>query len=358
MRILALSILLLSVPFNTTAQEPSTGDSCCRAMAMNMPVSALAVAVGTAGDKPLWVVPDDPTLLEFDLEGICIENLVNPLLQTGKVRALPCGDSFGLFGADLPPAQVSCDAVKAPAEVLPPGDLEGWTLTAVFTQRKGERLAVISGPGGEAHLLGSGMALASGGARLDGVGGQAVIVARSGIDTLDGSKPKMSVERLGEPAIPTCWVIEEDDVAATDEGEPAADAAAGEGEPDGGAPEAEAAGAPSEDGAAADPPADGASEEPVITYTCQDLEPDFVQRPLPGNICDDPAFRGTQIKVVVEFDETGWLRRLVSIEAEEGAVDALSAAIRDWRIVPVEVSEGSLARIRFAIEFPLEIPCR
>lgn len=355
MRVLFPLVLLatLAISFTAATQEPATGETCCHAVAANLPVSALAVAVGIAGEKPLWVVPGDPTQLDFDLEGICLENLVNALLQTGKVRAMQCEESFGLFGADLPADKVSCDAVEAPSEVLPPGDLEGWALSAVFTQRKGERLAVISGPTGESHLLGSGMSLASGGARLDGVGGKALIVTRSGIDTLDGSKPTMSVVRLGSPPVPSCWIVEDEPEA---EEAPAEEASAEEASAEE-APVQETATTPAEGDAVADQAAEEEAEA-AVTYACQDLQPDFVQRPLPLDLCDDPAFRGTPAKVVVEFDETGWLRRLVSIEAEEGAVDALSAAIRDWRVVPVEVEDGSLARVRFTVEFPLEIPCR
>ena len=174
-----------------------------------------------------------------------------------------------------------------------------------------------------------------------------MIVSRAGIDTLDGSKPATSVVRLGEPTVPTCWVIEE-------EAEPASEETTTEGTTTEETPAASTEGAAAAEQAAGEE----AVEEPAITYACQDIEPDFVQRPLPVNICDDPSFRGSPAKVVVEFDETGWLRRLVTIEAEEGAVDALTAAIRDWRIVPVEVAEGTLARVRFTVEFPLEIPCR
>ncbi len=333
---------LLAGPFPSLAQDAS-GDTCCHALAAGLPLDGLAAAVGTAGDKPLWVMPDDGTLLDFELDGICLENLINPLLREGKVRALDCGDSFGLFGAGLAAAEMSCDEVTGPAEQLPPGDLEGWTLAAVFTQRHGERLVVLSGPDKKSHLLGPGMALDGDGTKVEGIGAQGVLLSRSGIDTLDGSAAAVDIARLGDAPPPTCFpIVEEEPEAAEASIVPAGSAQAAVAE----AETAAAAAAAEEQG------------EPEITYTCEGIEADFVQRPLPVAVCDDPLHRGTEATAIVDFGADGWVRKLVALEAADDIKEALGAAIADWRVVPVETTEGTLGRVRLTVVFPLEIPCR
>ncbi len=345
MRTLTLLVLVVAISFSLplAAEEIASSDTCCHARAQGLPVGGLAAAVGTAGDKPLQVVPGDDTVLEFDLPGVCLEDLINPLLRAGKIRALDCGDSFGLFGTELSAAQMSCDKVASPVEATPPGDLEGWKVSAIFTQRRGERLAMLSGPEGQSQLAGAGMALSSGGAKVEGIGSMGILVSRSGIDTLDGSADAVDAARLGDAAAPTCVLLEEEpasEEAPVVEEVPAAEEAAGD----------EVAPADEENEEAGD------AEEPV--YVCEVLQPDFVQRPLPVAICDDPTFRGTDASAVLEFGADGWLRRLVSVDCPEGSYEALVTAIRDWRVVPVEVTEGTKGRVRFTVEFKLEIPCR
>jgi hypothetical protein len=345
MRTLTLLVLVvaISVSLPLAAEETASSDTCCHALAKGLPVGGLAAAVGTAGDKPLQVLPGDETLLEFDLPGVCLEDLINPLLRAGKIRALDCGDSFGLFGTGLAAAEMSCDKVAAPIEAKPPGDLEGWKVSAIFTQRRGERLAMLSGPEGQSQLAGTGMALASGGAKVEGIGSMGILVSRGGIDTLDGSADAVDAARLGDAAAPTCVLLEEE--PANEEATSAEDEVISVE-----APAAEDAPAAEADEEAGD------DEEPV--YVCEALQPDFVQRPLPVAICDDPDFRGTDASAVLEFGADGWLRRLVSVDCPEGSCEALTTAIRDWRVVPVEVTEGTKGRVRFTVEFKLEIPCR
>jgi len=349
-----LHILILVVAFSLSlplaAEETVISDSCCHALASSLPLGGLAVAVGMAGDKPLEVVPSDETVLEFDLPGVCLEDLINPLLRAGKLRALDCGDSFGLFGTDLPTHKVACDGVAKPAEAIPPGDLEGWKVTAIFTQRRGERLAMLSGPEGQAQLLGTGMSLASGGAKVEGIGSGGILVARSGIDILDGSVAAVDAVLFGDATAPTCVLLEEEPEELAGETPtvetPTVEEPAVEGTDDQSSVEGTGDGENTED------------EENEPIYQCEGLRPDFVQRPLPVSLCDDPTFRGTDASVVVEFGEDGWVRRLVSVDCTAGSCEALATAIRDWRIIPVEVTEGTQGRVRFTVDLKLEIPCR
>jgi hypothetical protein len=60
----------------------------------------------------------------------------------------------------------------------------------------------------------------------------------------------------------------------------------------------------------------------------------------------------------VEFGPQGWMRRIVGVDCEEGCRAALGSALKDWRIVPVEVAPGTFGQVRVTVPFVLEIPCR
>lgn len=351
--LMALAGLLLCVP--ASAEDAAEDTGCCRAMGRGLPIAAVAEAVVTAGDKPLWVLPDDPSRLDFDLDGVCIENLVNGLLKAQKLRAKDCGESFGLFGLDVPADKASCDKIAAPTSELPPGHLEGWALTGVFTQLHGERMAALSGPDGHVYILSGDTVLASEGTRVDGLAAQGLVVVRGGVATLDGSLPPTQVLHFGEAPVLTCTELtpetEEpgDAPLAVEDGAPDAEAATpAEGDA---APEGETAGGAE---GTTDQPAE--PSEPV--FVCEGLVPDFIQRPLPPEIIDDPAYSGKEVQVQVEFGPEGWMRRIVEVDCERGCRAALDDALKDWRIVPVQVAPGIFGRVRVTIPFVLEIPCR
>lgn len=303
---------LLTSTMPSYAQEQSATGACCHALAAGLPIDGLAIAVGTAGGKPLWVMPEDDTKLDFELEGVCQENLITPLLRGGYVRARDCGESYGLFGASIPNAEATCDNVAAPASKAPPGDLEGWAPTAVFTNHSGARLAVLSGPNKESRLIRSGDELGTRGATVEGIGTHGILVSRDGTNK-KRSGDSFVVSTMGARTAPACVPINEE----LDE-----------------------------------------SGETVETYACDDLDADFIQQSLPVTICDDPLHWGTTARAVAEFGPDGWIRRLVSLEANEGLKEALAErGIRDWRIVPIETTEGTLGRVRLTVEFSLIIPC-
>ncbi len=369
-----LCLCFLLRPAHGAAQEQESDTPCCHAVAVGMPVAAAAVAVETAGDKPLWLLPDDPSTLDFDLEGVCIEQLINGLLKAGRLRAMDCGRSFGLFGPEITAARASCDAVRAPVAELPPGTLDGWSLVAVLTQLHGERLAVLSTDDGRSHLVGNGATLASEGASVAGVGDRAILVARGGVGTLDGTLAPLAVLHLGEPPAPTCKAIsggaegaassEEAGGDATEDPEEAGDNAEGapegeegdaEGDPEGAEGDAEGGATSAEGDAEAVIPAD------QVIYECEGWAPDFIQRPLPLDLVDDPALAGQEVTITVDFNDEGWTRRVVSMQAaglDDAAVATLAASVADWRIIPLEVEPGTLAWVRATITFTLDVPCR
>jgi len=329
------------------AEEETEDAGCCRAVGVGLPIAAVAEAVVTAGEKPLRVLPDDPTVLDFDIEGVCIEHLVNGLLREQKIRAKDCGDSYGLFGLDVPADKASCDKVVAPRSELPPGHLQGWSMTGMFIQRQGERMAAVSGPDSKVYVI-SGDANLSEGTRVEGLGLKGLMVHRGGVATLDGSLAEQEVRYLGQKPTPVCTVVEE---IAPEE------AAPGEGEA-----EEEKPKGPSVEDPNATPdvvvPIDAAPAEPIKIYTCEGLEPDFIQRPLPVELADDPTHQGKEVQAVVEFGDDGWTRKIVGVTCDEACEAKLREAIRDWRIMPVEVEEGTFGRVRVTIPFKLEIPCR
>ncbi len=371
-RIRLITLLLcFSTSLAAHAQEENAEPTCCHSLAQGLPVSALAVAVGTAGDRPLWVSPDDPTLLDFDEPGVCLEDLVNALLKTGKVRALDCGNSFGLFGTELSDKKMSCDAVAEPSSELPPGSLDGWSVRGVFTQEHGQRLAILSTGDHRSYLLGAGTSLASGGAKIDGIAAQGLLVRKGGVDLLEEGAAPVAVYPLGDVKPFTCTAIEEpaeaEEAAAEDA---AAEEAAAE---DAAAEDAAAEEAPAEEpaaeetgtaegeaaeGEAADATPEAPPEPTVVSYQCEGFTPDFIQRPLPTDLCDDPAHAGKTVTVIVDFGPEGWTRSVVGVDIEEGVREALLQAIRDWRILPVEVTPGELGQVRVTMEAVLEIPCR
>ncbi len=370
---LLIPLFVLSIPATLAAEEGD--DGCCRVIARGLSVGGVAIAMGgSAGDKPLKVLPNDGSRLDADLT-VCREHLVNGLLKDKKLRAEDCGHGFGLYGADVKVPADACDRVVEPASVLPPGRMEGWTTTAVFTDRNGERLAILGGPDGESYLIGPGMNLASAGAKIEGIGGESVLIARGGVDLLDGSMaPTFRSPMTGAPEL-TCAVVEETEApaeeAATEAGagtEAEAGTEAGAeteaetetGTETGTETEAEAetetetetetgAGTETEDGT---PERD---EGPL--HACEGFVPDFIQRPLPVEVCDHPDFAGKEVTAVVEFGTDGWPRKLVSVDADDAIADVLGVAIRDWRIVPPEL-EGVPIRVTVTVPFVLEIPCR
>lgn len=349
-----LAALMWCVP--ATAEEAAEDAGCCRAVGHGLPIAAVAEAVVTAGDKPLWVLPDDPSRIDFDLEGVCIEHLVNGLLKAQKLRAKDCGKSFGLFGLDVPADKARCDAVAAPRQELPPGHLEGWALTGVFTQRHGERMAALSGPDGQVYIISGNAQLASEGTSVEGLGDRGLVVVRGGVSTLDGSLAPMSTLHMGEVAAPSCTELPPEPVAPPDEPSLADEEAAAAPEGEAGEPAA------GDDEAAEDREGEGTPEEPPPppepVFACDGLEVDFIQRPLPPELVDDPAFTGKEVEAVVEFGPDGWARRIVSVQCDPACRATLGAAIKDWRIVPVEVAPGTLGRVRVTVPFVLEIPCR
>ena len=372
-RLSAVLFCLLTSSAAAAADE-NAEPSCCHAVAQGLPVAALAVAVGTAGDRPLHVVPDDPTLLSFDEPGVCLENLVNTLLKSGKLRALDCGENFGLFGTELSAKAMSCDAVEKPISELPPGSLDGWSVRGVFAQEHGQRLAVLSTEDLRSYLLGAGTSLASGGAKVDGIAERGVLVRKGGVDMLEEGAMPVAVYPMGDVKPFTCTAIEEAPPAA--EEEPASEEAASEeaataetvtetttAEP--AAEDAPAEDAPAEDATAAKGEADAetpAAEEPpepiVVSYQCEGFAPDFIQRPLPTDLCDDPTHAGQTVTVTLDFGPEGWTRKVLDVDIDEEVRETLLQAISDWRILPVEVQPGELGQVRVTLEAVLEIPCR
>ncbi len=362
---LLIPVLALAIAAPITAEEDDKG--CCHLVARGLSVAGVAIAMGgAAGDKPLAVLPGDPSRIDADL-AVCREDIVNALIGDKKLYAKDCGDKFGLFGIDAKLAKDPCEGIGEPATELPPGRLEGWQTTAVFTDRHGERLAVLGAEDGRAYMVGPGMALASAGAKVEGIGGQALLVARGGVDALNTSlAPTFASAMAGGPEL-SCQVQAEAEGEDGAEGRPT-ETDAGTGDTGSELPvpppstesgaETEADGHPTETDGGVTPIEEEAEErDEGPLYRCEGFEPDFIQRPLPVEICDDPAHAGTALTAEVEFGYDGWPRKLISVDADEAIADALGAAIRDWRIVPPEL-DGAPIRVQVTVPFTLEIPCR
>ena len=344
---LLVPVLALGIAAPITAEEDDKG--CCRVIARGLSVAGVAIAMGgAAGDKPLSVLPGDGSRIDADI-AVCREDIVNGLIAEKKLFAKDCGDTFGLFGTDAKLAKDPCTGVAEPSKELPPGRLEGWRTTAVFTDRHGERLAMLGAEDGRSYMVGPGMALAGAGAKIEGIGGKALLVARGGVDALDVSlAPTFSSPMAGGGEL-VCEVVAEPEAGtgAETESEPTCRTTESETESE----------SESESEAQAEAAEQGPRRDEGPLHLCEGFEPDFIQRPLPVEICDDPAHAGTELTAEIEFGIDGWPRKLVAVDCDESIADALGVAIRDWRIVPPEI-DGVPIRVRVSVPFALVIPCR